>query len=81
MMPKMIFNVVNALMFGIQIYLIYHLAQSDSKKQNAIMFFLTFAFIWLFQPAFPPYRRRPGLSEGALLRPEPGGGHDLPLGP
>ncbi|MGN1167839.1 MAG: DUF6056 family protein [Lachnospiraceae bacterium] len=52
MMPKMIFNVVNALMFGIQIYLIYRLAQSDSKKQNAIMFFLTFAFIWLFQPAF-----------------------------
>lgn len=50
LMPKMVFNIVNTAMFVMQLFLIYQLVKRE--KDNAVIFFLAFAFIWVFEPGF-----------------------------
>lgn len=50
LMPKLVFNVVNTAMFLFQLFLIYHLIRGE--KENAVILFLEFAFIWLYEPSF-----------------------------
>ena len=50
LMPKMVFNIVNTAMFLIQLLLIYRLVKGE--KENVVILFLEFAFIWLYEPSF-----------------------------
>lgn len=51
MLPKGIFNLVNALMFTLQIALIGLIAGGDKKPRNGILL-AAFGTVWVLQPAF-----------------------------
>ena len=51
-LPKPIFNIVNALMFLVQMLLVYKMSKAESSKHNIIIFLLIFAVIWVFEPSF-----------------------------
>ena len=51
MMPKFVFNIVNALMFLAMLLLIDKLSNRE-KRVNCLLFALSFCAIWVFQPAF-----------------------------
>ncbi len=51
LLPKAIFNVVNALVFTALIALLARLAQPEGERNNLILF-LIFCAVWVFVPAF-----------------------------
>ncbi len=51
MMPKFIFNIVNASIFMLELWFIYRMA-NHQKPRNAMLFFIIACLIWYFTPAF-----------------------------
>lgn len=51
MLPPMVFDVVNALMFVLQVYIVYRLAK-PRNEESLFLFALVFAAFWLFELAF-----------------------------
>ncbi len=53
LLPSAVFDIVNALMFTLQLFLMYYLCLSTTnKKNNNMLIPLAFGCIWLFQPVF-----------------------------
>ena len=53
MLPDFLFDIVNAIMFTLQLFLMYRLCISTSNNENNnALIPLAFGCIWLFQPAF-----------------------------
>ena len=50
-LPTIIFKIINALFFLLQVYLIYKIA-NRKKESNTLLFFSVFGLIWIFQLAF-----------------------------
>ncbi len=51
MLPKFVFNVINAAMFCAMLILAMRLSSRDGRK-NALVFIAMFCAVWVFQPAF-----------------------------
>lgn len=51
MLPDMVFDVVNAAVFTLQIALVYQLTRGKQERNNLILLSV-FAAVWLYEPAF-----------------------------
>lgn len=52
MLPKWIFNIVNASMFTLLLFLIYYVAVKIEKECNNVLLITIFGAVWVFTPAF-----------------------------